>query len=540
LLLGAALILVVGPALTSRRRHALGVVAGVAALLSLFWVGSGYPADVNLVRRLVDWLGEPALALRVPAFEPFVWVLILSLLAIVLAQRDDELDRLTPLNQATYFALTATACGVILAGNYRTLAFALLLFDGTAALFALVTHRPNRAVGRLLLGVLSSVAVIGLAQGGDYLTAQPRALGSLFSLVVWLRLGLYPLVESQGRPGGLRSMRLGWTVVNLTVGLYLVSGVAAPWLVVLAGTTTALHGALAWLEPNAERALAYTAYGLAGGILTMAAAVGDELGVVAASISTLAALVALALTPARLGRPSGSHPRHIWGYLPPTLATASLVGIPFTLGWEGRGALYQATWQAGALGVLALVVVAEGAALSMLYRYWQRLFAGAPGERQDRLPGNSTALADDEGPAKSTAEKGGRGQNETNIWPLMGATLACIPFLIPVLGPYLVLGPIPTAVLGPTVFSALLGLVGSLLWALFLGYGRRRLLASSPVSLPGLINVLRLGWLLRGLGHALDSLGRVLLRLRAVIEGEHYLAWAILLALIMVLVILLR
>jgi hypothetical protein len=337
-------------------------------------------------------------------------------------------------------------------------------------------------------------------------------------------------------------MRLGWTVVNLTVGLYLVSGVVASWLVLLAGATTALHGALAWLEPNAERALAYTAYGLAGGVLTMASAVGDELGVVAASISTLAALVVLALTPTRLDRPSGSHPRRIWGYLPPTLATASLVGIPFTLGWEGRGALYQSTWQAGALGVLALVVVAEGAALSVLYRYWQRLFTGAPDESENRLPGNSTAFADDEGPAKSSPAEGGPGQKGTNIWHLMGATLACIPFLMPVLGPYLVLGlgPIPTAVLGPDVFSVLLGLVSSLLWALFLGYGRRRLLASTPLSLPGLINALHLGWLLRSLGYVLGSLGRVLLRVRAVIEGEHYLGWAILLALIMGLVILLR
>ena len=43
------------------------------------------------------------------------------------------------------FALTAVACGVVLAGNYRTLAFALLLFDATAAVFALNTRHPGRA-----------------------------------------------------------------------------------------------------------------------------------------------------------------------------------------------------------------------------------------------------------------------------------------------------------------------------------------------------------------------------------------------------------
>ncbi len=54
------------------------------------------------------------------------------------------------------------------------------------------------------------------------------------------------------------------------------------------------------------------------------------------------------------------------------------------------------------------------------------------------------------------------------------------------------------------------------------------------------MTTLRLAWLLRVLGHTLDMLGRVLLRTRAVIEGEHYLAWAILLALGLTLVMLLR
>jgi hypothetical protein len=88
--------------------------------------------------------------------------------------------------------------------------------------------------------------------------------------------------------------------------------------------------------------------------------------------------------------------------------------------------------------------------------------------------------------------------------------------------------------------SALLGLVGSLLWALFLGYGRRRLLGALPFSVRGLMAVLRLGWLVRSLARVLDTLSRILLRLRAVVEGEHYLAWAALLSLGLVLVILFR
>jgi hypothetical protein len=558
LLLGAVLILIAGPALTPRRRHGLGVAISVLALLALFLAGSGYPDAVQVARipwpsgasqdGLIDWLDHPALALRVPAFEPYLWILILSLLAISLAERG-VIDRLSSLDQGMPFVLTAVACGVVLAGDYRTLAFALLLFDATAAFFALTGGHPGRAVGRLLLGVLSSAAVIGLAQGADYLTAHPRDLGALFALTVWFRIGLYPLVEADAQPDeAVSPMRLGWTVVNLAVGLYLLSAGAAPWLVWLAGATTLLHGALAWLELSQERTLAHLGYGLAGGILTMAAIVGVGSSVVAASMCIVAALVALELTPSPPRGAKWARPEYLWAFLPPLLATAALVGLPFTLGWEGRGALYQATWEAGALGVLALVVVAEGAALSVLYRYWERLLASVPPEAGNTVPEEGVNRTREE--VLATSSQRGTSPPETRhregelwhgggIWPLLGATLACIPFLIPVLGPRLVVGT-STMFAGPSVLNALLGLVGSLLWALFLGYGRRRLLDSLPFASRGLPSALRLGWLLRSLEYALGTLGRVLLRFRAVVEGEHYLAWAILLALGMGLAILLR
>jgi hypothetical protein len=561
LLIGAALILIVGPVLAPRRRHWLTMAISALAALSLFFIGNGDPGDAQLVHipwsadvpaqanqsGLVQWLGVSTLALRLPSFEPFLWVLMLSLLAISLAEQG-VVHRLSPLDQALLFALTAAACGVLLAGTYHTLAVALLVFDGTAAVFALIAGRSGQAVGRLLLGVLSSATVIGVAQGADYLVAQPDELGTLFSLTIWLRLGFYPLVESQASLGLLPPMRLGWGVVNLAVGLYLVSANAAPWLLWLVGATAVLHGALAWLEPSRERALAHTSHALAGGILMMAGTAGDGPGVVAASLSTLAALVTLGLTSPRLGRPEPTRPQRLLAYLPPVLATASLVGGPFTLGWAGRGALYQAIWEAGLPGVLALVVIIEGSALSVLYRYWRRLLRPAPTEVQT-LPHSDDFLTEDrgerslEGPQfPQTAE--GYGQDESGAWRLLGATLASIPFLVPVLGPRLLSSVTPSAppgaVLSPFPLSASLGLVGSLLWAFFLGYGRRRLLALLPTSRHVLMSVLRVGWLLRGLGYALDMLGRILLRTRAVIEGEHYLGWAILLALGAALVILVR
>ncbi len=521
LLLSAALILTIGPALTARRRHWLVVAGSALAVLSLLLVGSYRPYSPGAppIHVLAEWLGEPALAVRISPFEPFLWILMLSLLAISLAEWD-TLDWLSSpfeyptLSQAMLFVLIATACGVVLAGTYRSVAFTLLVFDGTAALFLLVNRRPgpadfgelSRAVGRLLLGVLSSASVVALAGGMDHPTSYPVELGGLFSLTIWLRLGLYPLVEMDVQEDSM-PVPLGWTVTNLSVGLYLASTGVAPWVLWLAGATTALHGALAWLEPGRERALAHVGYTLAGGVLVMAAVVKDRAAVVAASLSILAALSALELTPPRLGRPDWKHPQRLWVYLPPLLATATLAGVPFTLGWEGRGALYRATWEAGAPGPLALVVVAEGAALSVLYPYWRGLFRDAPGEA-------------------------------ARVWRPLGAALAAVPFLIPVVGPRLLpiftplisgLTPLPT--FGPHSLSAALGLIGALLWAFFLGYGRRRLLDTLPFSRAALISALHLGRLLRRLGQTLDLLSRLLLRVHAVIEGAHYLAWAILLAL---------
>jgi len=550
LLLGAALILIVGPALTLRRRHGLAVAPSVLALLSLFFVGGSAATEAQLVRapwlagasqdRLIGWLDQPALVLRVPSFEPYLWILMLSLLAITLAERR-MIDRLSSLDQALLFALTAVACGVILAGNFFTLAFALLLFDATAAIFALSTRHPRRAVGRLLLGVLSSAAVVTLAQGADYLIPHPGGLGAIFALTVWLRVGLYPLAESDVSAASPLPMRLGWTIVNLTVGLYLIPAGAPPWLVWLAGATTLLHGVLAWLDPSQERALMHLGYALGGGILMMAAVAGAGPSVVATSLGTLAALVALELTPSQPDRIRWTHPRDLWASLPPLLATVTLVGVPLTLGWVGRGTLYQATWEAGALGVLALVVVAEGAALSVLYRYWEHLLDRSSSDPVDEevIATSSQGVASSP-ETESEPEPDGDSWRDDDLWPLLGGTLACFPFLIPVLGPRLVAGVPTTIVAGSGALIALLGLVGSLLWALFLGNGRRRLLHSRPVLRRGLANVLRLGWLLRSLGYGLDTLGRVLLRVRAVIEGEHYLAWAILLALGLGLAILLR
>ena len=117
LLLGAALILIIGPALTPRRRHGLVIAISALAVLSLFLAARGEPA-ASSGNGLAEWLGESAFALRIVLLEPYQWILVMLLLAISLAERDTA-DQLSPLDQAMLFALSNVclkASGVEMSG----------------------------------------------------------------------------------------------------------------------------------------------------------------------------------------------------------------------------------------------------------------------------------------------------------------------------------------------------------------------------------------------------------------------------------------
>jgi hypothetical protein len=521
LLLGALIALIVGPVVTARHRHWLIVGISTVALLTLAWAGiSNYaialsPSPLHAIplHILSEWLGEPVIALRT-LFEPVIWALSLSLLAIVLAGQEFA-DRVPAVSYALLFVLWAAACGVVLAGTYRTLALVLILFDGSAALFLLAHQQFDRAVGRLLLGILSSAAVVAASLSHDLLRSDGIYYTDVFfSLAAWLRLGLYPLVETSVTPGSAPPARQAWHAANLGIGLYLVSMGITPWIAWPALVTTLLHSVLAWIEPRRERALFHAAYALAGNVLVMSALGATGISLQIASLNVLVSWLALALTQPRLGPPMRQSRslalQRIGAYLPPGLATISLVGLPLTLGWQGRTALFQVVWDAGGPGALGLVVLAEGSALSVLFRYWRVLLRDVPSN-----PKGIEAC-------------------QISAWRQLGATVAVVPFLVPVLGlrfATLTAAGAPDltslASYGPGVW---IGLTGSLLWALFLGYGHRWLPASETPSHKRSVEWLHLTWLLPGVEFTAQTLGRGLLRVRAVIEGEHYLAWAILLA----------
>jgi hypothetical protein len=313
-------------------------------------------------------------------------------------------------------------------------------------------------------------------------------------------------------------------MLNLVVGLHLASIATVPDIAWPAQITALLHGGLAWVEPRREKAMAHAAWALAGNTLVAAALGVNSLAVAAGAANVVAGWLVLALTPAAGSRPIPAAPQRplatpgggtlqwLLPYVSLGLVTVAWFGLPFTTGWLGRGALLQTMWDTRGPQMLALAVVSSGAALSVLYRAWQTMLR------------------------RSSREQ----------WPALerpvGALIAATPFLVPGLGMWFVSlaggGTWNPASLDFYGVGAWIGLGGMLLWTVFLGYSRDWLAWLSPDQRQRMLAWLRLGWLVRRADWLAQTSGRVLLRIRSILEGEHYLAWALLTALCIALLLL--
>ncbi len=524
LLLGALLFPTLGQLLAARYRRwtALSlVVLSLICLLALFFVHPSIAAGEHFFLTqgrsvvLTDWLHVPGLVLHPAIFNVYSWALVLSLLAMLSATRKWSLA--TVHTVAALFAIVATGCLVVLSGNIPLLAVSLFAFDGAVAVLFLALEQPELAVRRLLLAVLSAGAIMVLSQLATPAQNGTIWLGSVFSFVIWLRIGLYPLFESRTATGSPGAVGAGWLAVNLVVSLYLLSTGVAGWIVWPMVFAVVVHGLLAWLEPARGRALVHAVHAMAGIVVTAVAVggpsavyiEGDYLTIGAAALLLPLALLALAVTPHRLGpllpgKDSHDAAKAAWRFVPPAFATLALLGLPATLGALSMDTAYGRLWAAGRPLVGLLVTVGLGAAWAALYRYWRHLVEPA-------RDGNADGV--------QKLELGA-----------VGAAIAVTPFLIPLAGKYVLDrlyaggGSAPANV--PSS-GAWLGLVGALLLGLLLGYGRTRLMAGWPLGRPACRRWLRLEWLLGRLADGASWLGRIILRVRFVVEGEHYLAWAI-------------
>jgi len=437
----------------------------------------------------MKWLDGTTLALYAVPSTLLVGVLFSTLLAVALAGHEFY-ARTTVGSQVLILVLTAAAYGVLMAGTCRTLAITLLAFDCVVALWWMACSEPRYAIARLMLGVVTATGV--MIAGLENVTVQPEAMSPnvLLVLATWLRLGLYPLFESGATVHPLPSMRLVWTMLHLAVGLYAAQWGALPWIAWPALMTALLHGTLAWVESGRERSLVHAAFASSGTVLAVVALGGQGTIWQSASFVIMLAWLVLILIPTSLGSPFSSVLQGI-GYLPPVMATLSLCSL-LVIGSPSQGGIFDIFWRNGGPTATALLVVTQGGALSALYRFWQGALEVS---LVPRVPSRWRA-----------AGIGVAVVALTSLYPSMWLSIPSIS--------------ISTA--------TWVGLFGSALWAISLGYGRKGLQLLGDQGEQRFAMWLRLTWLLRASQRLFEVGSGWLLRARAVIEGEHYLAWALL------------
>jgi hypothetical protein len=259
-------------------------------------------------------------------------------------------------------------------------------------------------------------------------------------------------------------------------------------------------------EMNGTKIWLLTWLALTEALLILAAAPLSVEITAAFTVGLILSLVALWVTPA-LGRPRLQEGAWSWPYLPAVGATITLIGLPLSLGWMPKLTIYHSLLTLDHELLTGLVVLAELFALTGLVRYWLILWQG----------------------------------DEINSRRSMVGIVVMVPFLIPLFGPFILatltetdlaampLSPSPVEL---AVFAILIfGAVG-------LGYFRTQIMASlkTPARIAGMV---RLEWLLNRWRRLLDWFGRSMLRIPVILEGQHYIGWAVFIALIGALIILL-
>ncbi len=413
-------------------------------------------------------------------------------------------------NPAAMLWPAGAAAVVFVAANGLSFSLGLLLFDMAGALYWLKHNRLNLAVARLLLSVFTTMALM-LAG----LPAATAMSGAFLAAALWGRLALLPFIEVARLPQSELSAGDGmfWTAVSAAVGIFtaarFLTAPALPFIQWLTGGILLLNALLAWLHSPAKEGMRRKLLRLI--LLQPALALlMTPLSARAAITLTLGyslALGALWITP-RVGRPSLAERHWLWIYTAPILATLSLAGMPFTFGWVAFQALFQRL-STGPQPWPAIVILALGIGFSVLYQYWQGLLTG---------------------------------HDKTETTLLTALTLT-IPFLLPgVAG--IIFNIITGLTLSPAGASTMTGTLTYLLpvWliAVGLGYARKTLLHQPDLDVAALETIFSLDWLWPHLRRSGDIAGRGVLRVKAIFEGTAYLAWAIFITLVSVVMVILQ
>ena len=423
---------------------------------------------------------------------------------------------------AGWLAMGAAACWLFVAANGLTIIYGVMAFDAIVAVYYLSRQHQNLAAARLFLGVITAAGVI-LATLSSSVAGVSGLL--VLGLVLWLRLGIYPLLESLRQTNWRDDERLANFGISLAVGIFLALRTVSDslpvlifWLVVI---TMLLGGILAWLtqtrpdeggnlieKPNRNRVLLLSQLTIVVSLLVLLTVPLPTGTGIAFSVGLILSLMALWVTPA-LGRPRLSEGAWSWPYLPAAFATLSLLAAPFFLGWYANVSVYNALFRVENWAIVSLTILAQTLALSGLVYYWHILVNG--NERSNRRS--------------------------------VVGIIAMVPFLTPGLGPFILAAIVNINLSPEKYFDPSVGVIAVMVFmavvAFCLGYFKDKIVTQLNIPEKNVVKIAQLNWLVRGFEISFDWIGRFILRVEVVLEGQHYIGWAIFTALMGALIILL-
>ncbi len=473
----------------------------VLAVRVAFRMTDNYSAPPTV---LAPWGLGDGLTVRLDGVStPFLFVPVLLLMATFWGKQVSR--------HGALLVLSAGAAAVFVAANGIAFSYALLLFDLLGAIFWYSRGWRGMALARLFLSVFSVSALMFAA------LFPASAIGEdVFALALWLRLTLFPFVETNtwSKTTFTDAVPMVWTALSTASGVYAAARFLqqpVPVFVdVLVGVTVLFNAVLAWGSDSQREntrikllRMSITQPGLILLVAPVSAGVAVALG-----LGYTLALGALWLMP-NIGEPDLRERHWLWVYAVPILATLTIIGFPFTFGWVSHLRLFTELLQQHRLGILALVVLSEGMGFSVLVQYWR-----------DLLAGNS--------------------KHETALWT---ALMVTVPFLLPGAAgvTFTVITGLPFYGFNSPMMSAIIVNLG-LVWvmAFLLGIGRDIIVRRLSLSSAAMEAILQLDWLWAAIASAVQWSMYRILHFKAIFEGKHYLGWAFLLTLAGILVAILQ
>ncbi len=526
-----------------------GRVARVRLAFTLAWIVVTAATLVWLrvppVRAVLRWTWQPltvagsALEWRLDGWNWLAALLILLLTAATLlldgfdgAPRSANTAAARSAGSAARtLALAAAATAFVFANNVITLATCAMLLDVALAL-RLRPGRNDETAGRAwaLLTVTGWLLLVLLALLGEDGIRIPLAHGifpqidlTLLWLVALIRAGVYPFhLWLTGSHPLAAEDRLALHLIGPATGLWLLGRVhqatgangvhrpewAALGALALLGTALAAWAAddeglrWRWLALNRASLVVMAAY---------VAAITDPLALTWPLISFCLGTALLAVGQTTLAN---------WGWrLPGIFAALALWGIPGTPGFLARTVLIYPTDLATAVPLFVVILVAETLLTAAL---WQAAGLGQRGREPDdpRGPTGETVLRLSLALGLLAAPVIAWG-----LWPGQLASLTGLRAAEAV--------PTLPALLAQARRSVWVGLFLAGIGGVILGLLRERILAQVRGWQQGIVAVVSLEWIYRAVAAGLTLAGNGLQYFATLGEGEGYLGWLALAALIL-------